>query len=59
MPLHPRHVSFMEPGIPRGAEDVQHHIGQHLLLPLIIMIITTGREKVILKLPSNLELCVG
>lgn len=59
MPVHPRHLSSMEPGTARGDEDVQNHTGQHLLLPLIIMTITRGREKVILKLPSNLELCVG
>lgn len=58
MPVRPRHVSFVEPRTPREAEDVQHHIGQHLLLPLIIMIITKGREEIPLKLPSNIELCV-
>lgn len=54
--IYPRYVSFMEPRTPRGAEDVQYHIGQHLLI--IIMIITKGREEITLKLPSNIELCV-
>ena len=58
MPVHPRHVSSMESGTPTGAEDVQHYTGQHLLLPLIIMIITKGREEIILQCPSNLEVCV-
>lgn len=56
MLIHPRYVSFMEPRTPRGAEDVQYHIGQHLLI--IIMIITKDREEITLKLPSNIELCV-
>lgn len=60
MPVHPRHISFMESGTPMGAEDVQHHIGQHLLLPLIIMIITKGREEICCSfLPALRSVCVG
>lgn len=55
MPAHPSYASFVESGTPMGAEDVQHHIGH----------IASNkkdnnkiREEIILKLPSNPELCV-